>query len=541
MVLRTLWVSCSLGLLLGTAMPARAWTSAHVREVKAELDVQPRGPAHVTLDLAVEVEGGWLERLDLPGIDEGLGSDSEPEAFLVREDGSRQSARVKMRGGELGIRFEKSEAPRRGIHHIVVAYDAVLLGSESDALGDGHVRLRYGLPGWESGLSSGEIRFVAPAASVAVADPETAQQLVRESAPDGRSALRFVRVNVPRSSPWSVAIDVPHAVVTAAPAQDQMGTRNAFRSRLLTGAALSLLLLAFAWLVRATARRLARAEGVQARPWGGARTRRGLRSLAALGAVALWPRWPAASASLLVLTALTFVDFYDASSEPLALGRFVPLTRGDLRRSARARIFAWLGLIPWADGGTLLGGAGLLAGVASAVRVPAALDLAGNPWGLGLAGLLVPCFAASRLRRPRSVAEQVGLLACTARSLVTVGSALRLVWYVPRSGRAQQPRLRVLSFTRYPGLLRVELSADSRRAVAPLSLMVVVEADSRVDSWLAESKLRFERTLSEGNLRALHVLRVDDATETLEALFATLAARSHELLVREVGEVRRAA
>ena len=82
-------------LVLAFTQPAAAWTSAHVRQIAAEIVPHGDGRAEVTLELQVDVQGGWLERLDLPGLDEDLQIDAEQGAWLVREDGTQQFAQTR--------------------------------------------------------------------------------------------------------------------------------------------------------------------------------------------------------------------------------------------------------------------------------------------------------------------------------------------------------------------------------------------------------------------------------------------------------------
>jgi hypothetical protein len=250
----------------------------------------------------------------------------------------------------------------------------------------------------------------------------------------------------------------------------------------------------------------------------------------ALGAALAWPLTSVGATLLLALVAGSFVDRFALAAQAPGLGRFTPLTRADLARLERRRLLAHVGVAPILDVTTLLGGLGALAAVLAVLRVPGALDLAGNPWGLGAACALLPLCSSARWLRPRSVTEQVALLAASARKLVTVGSALRLVWYVGE-GAPREPRLRFLPFARYPGLLRVELGIDTRRFAAPRVLMVVVEAESSADRWLAGAKLGVERELSTGGRRALHLVPVAehaDLSELIDDLFARLAQASQE-------------
>jgi hypothetical protein len=518
------WWSLALVSTLLMTGRAHAWTDAHVREVEVEIALADEGRAQVTMLLSVEVGGGWLERLDLPGLDEELDAGAPPTAWLELPDGTQQPAGVRIKHGELSLRFEKAVAPRRGQHRLGVRYQTLLLGRASEALGDGMVRLRHALPGWEAGLVRGEVRWRLPAGARAVDDPSIAQQVQQAS-----GLIRFARVHVPRTTPWVVAVDVPEqALGVAGLARTERSARASGGRPLATGAWLAAALLAFGWLSRATTRLAARRDGLEARPLGRAPVRRAARVVCfAVGAVA-WPLSLAGAVLLWVLGELTFVDRCELPGQAPGLGRFVPITSRDLARATRRRWLGRLGIAPVSDLSTLLGGLGAAAAALSLLTLPGALDLASDPWGLGAACALVPLCSSLRVARPRSVAEQVALLAKSAGTLVTVGSALRLVWYVA-DGVAREPRLRILPFARYPGLLRVELAVDTRRFAAPLVLLVVVEADAPADRWLAAEPLAAGRELSAGGRRALYLVPVrDDLTEVIEALFARLAQHSQE-------------
>lgn len=502
-----------------------------MQEADAELVVDGEGRAKVLLTLLVHVRGGWLERLDLPGLDEDMSIDPAEGAYLLSPDGGRVLATVSTKGGVLRLRFDKRDAPRRGEHRIVIAYETALMGRASETLGE-RIRLRYGLPGWEAGLTRAELRFVLPSGSTAVEDSAVAQE-VSHTRQHGRDVVRFTRVHLPRSTPWSVAVDVPAAALGRA--QHVASQRKELRAvrPVTTGVYLAAGLFLFAWFARALSRRAARSESYRPAPWGRRDVRWGVRVVAIAVAMFSWPFSTAVSLIALTLLALSFVDRYDPGDAP-PFGLFAPLGRADLARARRERWLVRLGFAPALDlaSGTVLGA--LACGVALLSRVEGAFAAQGDPWGLGVLCALVPLATSSRLRRPRSVLAQLAVLERTAARLVTVGSALRLVWHVPERGAPREPRLRVLPFARYPGLLRVELAVDTRRYAPPLVLMVVAEAGSAVDGWLQSAGLARARELSAGGRRVLHLLPVDDVAETLERLFTTLSARSQEsFVVRE--------
>ena len=81
-------LSCA---LLAPVARAKAWTDAHVRDAEAKLRLVPAEQRiEVALDLAVAVRGGWLERLDLTGLDEGLTpAESEPALAVLMDHVAR--------------------------------------------------------------------------------------------------------------------------------------------------------------------------------------------------------------------------------------------------------------------------------------------------------------------------------------------------------------------------------------------------------------------------------------------------------------------
>ena len=522
-------------LVLALPRPASAWTNAHVRELSAEVVPHGEGRAEVTLELLVDVQGGWLERLDLPGLDEDLSIDPEQGAWLVLEDGTHQLAQARVRHGELELLFDRAMAPRRGVHRLGVHYETVLPAEAGELGGDGSARLRFDLPGWEAGLERAEVRWRLPEGARGLDDPQVAQELSDQAAPEGGRLVRFARVHVPRSTPWSVSVDLPGR-------PSAHGVRaSAGSSRLVTGALLTLFVLAFAWGVRSLARRSARREGHAAEPWLAARLRRGLRAGFTLLALALWSHASLLGALSLLGLALTFADRYRASQRAVSLGRFVPLTHRELRQAARVSFLRVLGGVPCTDlaSGAGLGGAAVV--LTALLRVPGAFDVARDPWGLGVLCGLACLATSSRLVRPRAVVEQVRVLARAARALVAVGAALRLCWYVPTEGNPSEPRLRVLPAVRYPGLLRVDFAAHTGRNALPLLLLVVVESDSPVDAWLTRWAPEATRELSAGGRRAVHMLPAEDPTELLESFLAMLASETQRAFVSEHESPRAAA
>src|SRR5688500_11613846 len=87
------------------APSARAWTSAAVRSVEAQVALAPDGSADVTLIAVVAVQGGWLEGLEIAGLDPDLAL-VDPPAWAIDAGGDRYAPRVEvLSGGRVSIAF----------------------------------------------------------------------------------------------------------------------------------------------------------------------------------------------------------------------------------------------------------------------------------------------------------------------------------------------------------------------------------------------------------------------------------------------------
>jgi hypothetical protein len=532
-------------LLCSISTPARAWTRAHVREADVELVLATEGSLEVSIDLTVEVTGGWLERLEIADLS-GLPEDaSEVVGWLKAEDGSMSSAEVRLEPEHLELRFSRGNGPRRGVHHLGARYRVPLpLGALPGHQGGEQARIEWTLPGWESGLTRASVHWLLPAGASAVSDPELAEQLTRSALPDGRARLSFERVHIPRASPWTVAIDMPsHSLGGSGVQPGSGGVRSGHSPNDLgTFACAAALVFALAWNARRDTRQRELRSGANA-PATMLLGRFGL--LAALGltvlSVALLPVSLAAALAALCAVGIGCTNFRASAPMPVELGHFEPIAPAALTDLRRAYFREWLGRGPWVDLGSLLGGLGGLACLVSAWVGAGGLEelMAGDvlpadprpvPWALALACALVPLLSSARFRLPRSLAAQVRLLRREASKLRCEGVAMRLLWFTARPGVFAQPRLRLALAQPHQGLLRMDLMVDSRPSAAPLSLCVVMLAGSSAAQALGDHWSGATRCTSASGRRLALSKTVSDLEGELERVLCLLSAHQQGAL-----------
>lgn len=514
------------GLLALLLVPSsgQAWTRAHVREAHARVELPGDEPARVQLELVVDVQGGWLERLELPGLDEDLTLSAEQPALITLESGEELPAAASAKGGTIVLKFARRDGLRRGLHRIRVRYETQLAGR---AVVEGErAQLSWTLPGWEAGLLGADVTVVGPPGLRAVEDVNVAQDL-QETSEGERHVLRFTRIHVPRASPWTVAWELPAASVAGASGMADGMARPVRDGRM--GAVLALATTLLALLSRFGVRSRLRRQGLTARGallgWSAPTW-----LLVLLGALAglVWSR----SVVLAMLCALVLhglsCERVGQPQGPLPLGSFAPLGARDRAASLRSLWLARVGL-PWRDVGSLLGALTMLALIVGAFLDQRAFDTAGDAWGYIALPTALSWLTSARIRLPRSVAEQVALLVREARRTRTVSCALSLVWYVAGQ-RREQPRLRLTPSARYPGLLRLELLVDSRRGASPLVLNVLTTSDSPAERWTRALWPSAYVERSSGSARTALMLPVHDLSPVLEELLEHFTRQSERVL-----------
>lgn len=544
-------------------VPAQAWTRAHVREADVELSLDPAKSLRVSVELRVEVTGGWLERLEIAGLAQLPAGSSELEAGLLAEDGSELRAQTRVDEEQLELRFAKEEAPRRGNHRLFVRYQ-VPAASLAPGLGAGNaLRLEWTLPGWEAGLSRAAIRWDLPAGTHAVPDPELAEQITATILSAQRTKITFERVHVPRESPWRATVDVPAAAWSGAIPQHATVHRAASPWRQRAPIALAtawVLLLALAG--RMHVRRWSAREGMQSRNvWLAASGQERWAVFAPwlallLAGIALWlgERSLGWACAVVLAMSIVVVERHVTSAAPVRHGHFEPVVATDLRALRRQLRRERVGLGPFQDAASALGGLGVAGSLVAAYAGAGGLHGHVIPWCLIVACGVVPLFVSSRWRLPRSLSARVSTLAAAAERLRLPGVGLRLVWrrgeYTvlagsrARGGHASthtEPRLRVFCARPHQGLLRIDVMADSRPGTCALTLCAVVLAESTAARALA-SEWSDAVCVRSGSGKRLAFAKPTQALEQdLEQLLGVLSAHDQRALESLLEETARRA
>lgn len=489
---------------------AVAWTEAQVESVQAEVALEPSGEALVAMELRVRVRGGWLEALEVAGLDEDYVLDEESVVF-ADEDGQRFSPRVSPRDdGRVSLSFRRRSAPRRGRYRVALRYRTNLAGRSTRPLEGGRVHVEWTLPGWRSGLDGVSLSFVAPAGARFAAEESTRASIERneESLPDGRVRLSWRRAHLPRTVPWTIAIDVPSEAMDPglsqqAPVAQQEEERPVApvpeprdatpRPRLPQAIAIVLGLLcclAIATFDAEATRRGATAMGVLPLPKLG---RIALVLAGAIGGISFAE--PVGWLASLGLMAVSALERQPASRAP-ALGSWVDVDDGMRRRARLARR-----LLPWRTPCdlTTIGGALLALGAVAVLGVVHDHDVSlGATWlGPGRAGslpglvlLAVPLLSGVRQQLPLSSAERLLRLEAHGERLAKQGQ-LRPAVHQDSQGRWQDARLRVFTESRPPGLLRVDLGLSSTgRLVGLVLTRTGSPAEGRVAAQCADVEAR---------------------------------------------------
>jgi hypothetical protein len=506
---------------------ASAWTDAAVRSVEARVRIGPDATAHVTLTATVRVHGGWLEGLELAGLDPDLVLDESVPVQAVDDAGQHYEPRAEVLGeGRLQLTF-RPRSPRRGRLLITLAYTTSLAQRATEAVDEGRiVRVRWGLPGWRSGLDGVGIEVLAPRGAQAGPDEalEGASVLVeREETPDG-TLLRWRRAHLPRTTPWTVAVDVPSAAMiealrSATEVASPSSRPHAPASRAPRAAAeppfwvgVALLLSALACAKMLSVRRLAQRSGSLARslvpiP---ALARGPLAVALALAGSRAGPLDARLGLGLLALSALLATYRVAVAEGSSRLGAWHPADRRWLRAALGARWLRHVRPESALDGTTALG---LLV---AAAWVFAVVSLAGRSVSTDVrfaASLLpLPLLASgTRLAFPSAIADRLGHLLRLARSLHSLpeGVGLSPVAHVDVRGVVQDARVRTVLDRRPRGLLRLDLVLSERLqsggyACEPC-LLVLTRAGSPAEQALADKVTELRPESSPGGRRVLRL------------------------------------
>jgi hypothetical protein len=502
-----------LALLALLPAPAAAWTEANVQSISATVDVASDGRATVRLVLTVRIGGGWLEGIDVDGLDADLVlSEAEPPWARSTTDPTLVwTPAVRVRGdGSVRLSFPGRGSPRRGTLLIGLTYDTALAGRGTTPIDDGRVRVSWTLPGWRTGIDGVEVTLVTPNGAEPAPSmgdgPEAADE--HEIVENSDAVAHTVRrIHLPRTIPWTVAVDLPAEAMDPALRGPSVATpRNAPPARADERPGEAVLSLVLLVLFSSLASRLSfvaacRARGLSPRaliPGPTWLIAPGAGVLAALG-VASATNEPLLSVVLLTgITALALVRSpgrsTDADEETVAETETETETQRATAVLATARKSGLMSLLigsPVLDLTTVFGV------VSFALLSFSALFLGGllthpSAFGLACMGLLaIPFLSATRFHLPPSPCEEFRALADFASRRVDVSPlALRLICQRTTGGRLL-PRLRLVTDAARPGLIRLDVLMVPRPVLggfelAPM-LLVVTDDGSEAEALVASA------------------------------------------------------
>ncbi len=491
-----------------------------MRSASARVSIGEDARAHVAIDATLRIDGGWLEALELDGLDPGLVLDPLDPVTMApapSTDGALASAgsteplepRVTLgEDGVLVLAFTRRRAPRRGEYVVHLAYDADL-SSRAVADEDG-VHVLWTFPAWRHGLDSVRVELALPPQASPVIGPDD-EIVVEQRTEAEHTVWTLTRAHLARTREWPIEIRAPEGVIAASraapptpvPAPADGRALEAPRPPWQGGIALALASVLVAVRILRSPRREA-SERVVLRPLVP------LPPVArALAALLLGAAWMGAAlvgvrpeAHAVLAVALLAVGVSRGAPVPVApkLGSFRHATLTIRRAARRATRWHRLGIDAWLDATTLPGLALLGALAATGAGLPVA---ALGPVSLALAIVVFLAVDGARALRPEPpLVALTRLVALAARSRVSLeGPALALmpVVHLDVGGVAQEARLRVIA-AMPEGVLRTDV-VIARRGVlgARYGLLVVVARGSEIDLALASDE-RFE-TVAAGSDR----------------------------------------
>ncbi|MFO0682942.1 MAG: hypothetical protein U0234_12870 [Sandaracinus sp.] len=502
-------------LLIALPSPAHAWVDATVRSASARVAIDEHAHAHVSIDATLRIDGGWLEALEIDGLDPGLTLDASdpvtmqtqptPDELAAGEVAEPLEPTVTLReDGVLVLSFPRRRtSPRRGEYLVHLAYDASLAERAVGADDGAHVHWTF--PAWRSGLDSVVVELTLPpgAAPLVAEEDEIASA---HASVDGREVWTLTRAHLARTREWPIEILVPEGVLDAglavrapAPAPRTLASSEASAARAPWQGGIALAIASLVVALRALRRRAReRDDRVDEHPLvplpDPARALLALAVGAGLLGVALVGRGVLTVAPLALALAALGVSRAAPSVTAPKLGSFRHATPSIRIAARKARWRRALGLDAWLDATTLPGNAVLGLALAAALRAPAP---AAGEVAIALAVGLVAMLDAPRARRaepPLLALTRLVSFASRARVVLdeTTPVALMPVVHLDVRGAPQDARLRVIA-PLPEGVLRADVVVRERAVTgARFGLLVVTARGSAVDAAL-ELDPSFER------------------------------------------------
>jgi hypothetical protein len=548
------------GALLLPTRTARAWTETDIQSVAAEVSLRPDGGARVVLDVMVRVRRGWLEGLEVTGLDPNLvlDPDAPPRwqpVLPAEEDADAREAappasepEVQMRGGRLQLTFPRRSAPRPGSYRATVTYFTTVTGERTR--GD-RIRIGWTLPAWRSGLDDVTVRVHGPPGTRAAAGAASAPSnvTITRTEEGSTAVVTFHRTHLPRTLAWRVEVEVParamedvvaHAASAGVAASASPPSQDHETPPLSPTWPWPLALLA---LGIALGKLLATSRACRGRrvPCAGlVPLPRGLRAAACvaatLAAIPVYAAAPVVGVLLLATLPLLVWERPPATwATPPGLGAFRRAGRRDL---GRTRHQAWRDrLAPAAllDMGSPLG-ALVLVGATAAAWATCLRWASPGPWTLAhLVLTLLPLgLAASPRVLPRTPEQRLALLHRLATKLrwdLVAGPplALALRIYEGPEGRWEDARLRCELAQPAEGLVHLDVAVAHERSGGELRsepvLLAVTRTGSPADERLAAALPGAARMTAPGG-RTAHVLAFGG--DPARALAAAMVAASDD-------------
>ena len=467
--------------------PAYAWTEASVHSVRAHVDLHPDGTAVIAYELAVSVHAGWVEGLEVAGLDPNFELLEALPASWVSADGEQKYSPVaqRRRRDRLFLSFRRSTSPRRGQYSVRFAYRVALAADNITTTESGQVRVTWTLPGWSSGLDGVWVTMRAPPGAIEANTDNTTSGVEAEVwQSDHQTLFNWHRAHLPRTMDWTVIIDVPPAHMSAGLYQPARAKRDApdaqnepepppsplpFFALAIFGALICIRRLSFS--------RACRRRGSKVRPLipTGHEALRVILILASLGAAGWFVHHQTFNEAftLLAFVALLGVDRTPIAPQAPKLGTWRPTTRIDLRTAKRRRIaerlFGASPLDPTALCGWITLGAIAVATYWAEGALPQSETASGSFSFWPVFAALIPiALTGTRLHLPTSPHHRLRTLTMIARSMrapveLTVKAGLRLMVHEDSAHRWQDVRLRVYCDEAPTGLLRCDVAIGQRR------------------------------------------------------------------------------
>jgi hypothetical protein len=214
----TLLALCCATLVLSAAR-AHAWTDTEVVGMSARAEVMPSGKARVSLEIVVDVKGGWVERFELNELGAESVLDSAKPPTWIGADGTKHAPQnAQLTAGRLVLDFGRADErgrgalPRRGTYKSRVVYETWL------ARGTAPREHLLQLPAWPRALDRVELWIDAPAGSELFGSSDAALEQRTHYERGALRTLHIVRPKLPRARPLEARVVLPEGAPSSSAA-----------------------------------------------------------------------------------------------------------------------------------------------------------------------------------------------------------------------------------------------------------------------------------------------------------------------------------